>query len=265
MARRRRGRGYADDSSEKKTPDSKEKEGEAKGYEKAEKVVETPEEIKNSDLEEPKLGRRVFALAGGIGLVIILTLVLRGLGRDKQDEYAAQVRYVVNPSEIPKDGKVLRAEYAWNPAGEFYLTSSFELQEGDYILEKSNGLIHWTSDPIAEKRGYEQVTPEGVDWTPEELRSKDRAKMHLAKQASIACLMGVVGPKPEYDDKTGVPLVKGGSRHFGMRNRCALQVTKLPKGANYLSMAVNDVWTTSEMANNVGVWYIEVQVIRPKG
>lgn len=206
----------------------------------------------------------VLALFGMLAVAVVVVNVARRVFFAKEEKWTAQVRYVVNPSEIPKDAQVQRVVFEWNPAGEFYLTSSIVLEEGDYILERSNGLIHWSSDPLAEKRGFDTITPDGVDWTPEELRSKNRTKMHLAKQASIACLMGVVGPKPEFDPDTGIPLVKGGSRHFGMRSACAVQVTKLPRGKNYLSMAVNDVWTTSEMSNNVGIWYIEVQVIRPK-
>lgn len=234
--------------------------------EKGTKLVDTPKpaDVQNSGTKKPTW---VKYFGWGIAACFIALIVIgtmRIFNPPKPEELAT-VRYVVNPSEIPKDAQVQRVVFEWNPAGKFYLTSSIVLEEGDYILERSNGLIHWTSDPIADKRGYLQVTPCGVDdLMPFQLKSKTQMNLYLAKEASVACLIGVVGPRPVFDDETGIAWVRGGSRHFGMRSECAVQVTKLPKGKNYLSMAVNDLWTVGDMANNVGTWYIEVQVFRPK-
>ena len=209
--------------------------------------------------------RALLELAVGTALALLaLVMVFIKVPR-KHDPHEAVVEFVP-PTATPVGAVVYDSTFTWKLQGQFYITAPFEIHAGDYLAVAAAGITFWASreSKTAAERGYEQVSPNGAPWTPHQLKSSTAAENFPAKDASVGSLIGVVGSQPTYD-KTGIPHVIGGSDYFPIRSKSCWRVSKLPAGRHFLSMAINDWWNQGEMDDNVGTWYIKVQVFRIGG
>lgn len=215
----------------------------------------------------PQSSRALLELAIAIAIsVLALVVVFVKVPHKPRSHIGAVVEFIA-PDANPIGTVVYDSTIAWNLQGQFFLTVPYELAAGDYIACAAAGVTPWNSADYEEavKKGYPQVSPNGMNQTPRQLKSRSAASYFPAQDASEGSLIGIVGPNPVYDN-TAIAHVKGGSDYFPVSSKSCWRVATLPKGEPcYLSLAINDTWTVGGMADNTGTWYIEVHVFRLGG